>query len=273
MGRTYYRTGQFAKKAAVSVRTLHYYDQVGLLSPSHYSESGYRLYTDEDYPRLQQILALKYLGFSLEEIRYCLEKGPGRVKKALAIQKAMMQERKEHLEGIIQTIEETLARLDDHPQDWEPIIQIIEVIQMNEKQEWIRKYFSDEQIQKLGELSAESYSEADRQKIAEWGKDWSEADQQEANRKWGEIYDEAKRLADRHEDPAGAKAQALVGRWMALVNEFTRGDAGVTAGLSKFWEKMGELPANQAPLPKVLNAEQEAFMQQAFSVYQQRQGK
>ncbi len=69
MGQHYYFTGQFAQKAAVSVRTLQYYDKVGLLSPSLYTEAGYRLYTDEDLSSLQQILALKFLGFSLEEIK------------------------------------------------------------------------------------------------------------------------------------------------------------------------------------------------------------
>ena len=56
MKNVYYRTGEFARKASVSVRTLRYYDRLGLLSPSTYSEAGYRLYTDQDFPRLQQIL-------------------------------------------------------------------------------------------------------------------------------------------------------------------------------------------------------------------------
>src|SRR5438128_10142424 len=68
----FYHTGQFAQKADVSVRTLRYYDKVGLLSPSYYTEAGYRLYTDTDFSRLQQILALKFLGFSLREINQCL---------------------------------------------------------------------------------------------------------------------------------------------------------------------------------------------------------
>ena len=69
MGRRFYHTGQFARKVAVSVRTLRYYDRVGLLRPAQHTEAGYRLYTDADLVRLQQILALKFLGFSLEEIK------------------------------------------------------------------------------------------------------------------------------------------------------------------------------------------------------------
>ena len=65
----YYKSGEFAKKANVSIRTIRYYDKQELLKPSYVSEAGYRFYTDADFVRLQKILSLKYLGFSLEEIR------------------------------------------------------------------------------------------------------------------------------------------------------------------------------------------------------------
>ena len=64
----YYTSGEFARKANVTIRTLRFYDKQGILKPNKISSSGYRLYTDEDFGRLQKILSLKYLGFSLEEI-------------------------------------------------------------------------------------------------------------------------------------------------------------------------------------------------------------
>jgi DNA-binding transcriptional MerR regulator len=265
-----YRTGEFARKASVSERTLRYYDRLGLLSPSSYSESGYRLYSDEDFPRLQQILGLKYLGFSLEEIRRCLNSSPKRFKDALAVQKAMLLERKMRLEAILQAIERTEAWLDEPVQDWGPIITIFEVMQMNDKPEWIKKYFSDEQAEKMADLSASSYTDTDRQKLTEWGQGWSEAHQLEADRKWAELYQEARSLADAGEDPGGDEAQALAARWMALVNEFTRGDAGITAGLQKFWRQMAELPEAERPLPKVLTDQQQAFVDQALALYNSR---
>jgi DNA-binding transcriptional MerR regulator len=265
-----YRTGEFARKASVSERTLRYYDRLGLLSPSSYSESGYRLYSDEDFPRLQQILGLKYLGFSLEEIRRCLNSSPKRFKDALAVQKAMLLERKMRLEAILQAIERTEAWLDEPVQDWGPIIKIFEVMQMNDKPEWIKKYFSDEQAEKMADLSASSYTDTDRQKLTDWGQGWSEADQLEADRKWAELYQEARSLADAGEDPGGDEAQALAARWMALVNEFTRGDAGITAGLQKFWRQMAELPEAERPLPKVLTDQQQGFVDQALAIYNSR---
>jgi len=65
----YYSSGQFARLADVSVRTIRFYDRQNILKPSYVNESGARFYTDADLARLQQILLLKYLGFSLEDIR------------------------------------------------------------------------------------------------------------------------------------------------------------------------------------------------------------
>ncbi|WP_408009936.1 MerR family transcriptional regulator [Pseudalkalibacillus sp. A8] len=67
-----WKVGELAKLTGVTVRTLRYYDQIGLLSPSCYSDSGYRLYDETDLSCLQQILSLKDLGLSLEEIKTIL---------------------------------------------------------------------------------------------------------------------------------------------------------------------------------------------------------
>ena len=69
----YYSSGEFAKMADVTLRTIRYYDQHDILKPSLVSESGARFYTDTDFARLQQILLLKYLGFSLEDIRELIQ--------------------------------------------------------------------------------------------------------------------------------------------------------------------------------------------------------
>jgi MerR family transcriptional regulator, thiopeptide resistance regulator len=130
--RRLYRTGEFARKASVTVRTLRYYDKVGLLSPAAHTEAGYRLYTGEDLVRLQQILALKFLGFALDEIRRWLRGGPALLHEALAMQKAMMREKRAQLDIIITAIEQTEPLVHAGTQDWEPIVHIIEVIQMQQ---------------------------------------------------------------------------------------------------------------------------------------------
>ena len=68
----YMTVGEVAKKMGVTVRTLQYYDKEGLLSPSAESEGGRRLYTDKDLVTLHQIMSLKSLGFSLDDIKQCL---------------------------------------------------------------------------------------------------------------------------------------------------------------------------------------------------------
>ena len=65
----YYTSGEFAEKAHVSIRTIRYYDQKNLLKPAVRTKGGARRYTDQDFAKLQQILLLKYLGFSLSDIR------------------------------------------------------------------------------------------------------------------------------------------------------------------------------------------------------------
>ncbi|NQS75930.1 MAG: MerR family transcriptional regulator [Peptococcaceae bacterium] len=71
--KTNWKVGELAKQTGLSVRTLHYYDQVGLLVPSRNKDNGHRLYTETDIVRLQQIIALKYLGYSLDNIKGLLQ--------------------------------------------------------------------------------------------------------------------------------------------------------------------------------------------------------
>src|SRR5262245_26272093 len=70
------KVGELAKRTGLTIRTLHHYDEIGLLKPSHRTDTGYRLYTATDVGRLQQIVSLRHLGFSLEEIKGCLDR-PG----------------------------------------------------------------------------------------------------------------------------------------------------------------------------------------------------
>ena len=70
------KVGELARRTGLTVRTLHHYDEIGLLRPSLHTDSGHRLYTAADIARLQQVLSLRQLGLSLEEVRDCLDR-PG----------------------------------------------------------------------------------------------------------------------------------------------------------------------------------------------------
>src|SRR5688500_7650635 len=70
------KVGELARRTGLTIRTLHHYDDLGLVKPSGHTESGHRLYTAEDVARLQRVVSLRQLGFSLEEIGGCLDR-PG----------------------------------------------------------------------------------------------------------------------------------------------------------------------------------------------------
>lgn len=256
----------------MSPRTLRYYDRVGLLSPSQYTEVGYRLYAEEDLFRLQQILALKFLGFSLEEIKACLEVGPQRLPEVLAQQKAMMGEKRRQLDAILRGLEETEALVQAGQCSWEAIARVIQVIQMEQSKEWVKKQFTDEQLQKLEELSQSSYSTEARQKLAQRG-EWTEADQQRAQEQWAYLASEARRLATAGADPAGTEAQALAKLKCELLSAFTQGDPEIEAGLQRFWGSFRALPDAEKPFdasPYDAGSEGGKLLDEAVAIYQQR---
>ncbi|WLV25034.1 MerR family transcriptional regulator [Aciduricibacillus chroicocephali] len=96
-----------AEQAGVSIRTLHHYDQIGLLSPRT-EEQGYRVYSDEDLIQLQQILFFRELGFKLSRIKEMLNDPQFDRDAALQLQRQALIEKKERLDRIIQTIEKTI---------------------------------------------------------------------------------------------------------------------------------------------------------------------
>lgn len=256
----------------MSVRTLRYYDKMELLSPSQYTEAGYRLYTDEDLANLQQILALKFLGFSLDEIRIWLQTEPERLHETLAQQKAMMRERRNHLDTIIEAIEETEKLLQADQSDWESIVRVIRVIQMEQKNDWRRKYFTEEQLQQMQELSSKSYSEEARERLAlRAGKEWTEEDQKRVDERYGALHTGIKRLVAGGGDPASPEAQDLARQSIELQHEFTGGDPELEAGLHEWWKSYRELPAGKRPFPPPLSEEESGFLGTAKTIYSQRQ--
>lgn len=129
----YYTSGQFAKKANVSIRTVRYYDKQGLLKPSGMSEGGYRLYTDSDFAKLQKILSLKYLGFSLDEIRSITinDNDNDYVEGSLRLQLNLIRKRIEHLKLVEQTLTETSKLVTENQSvDWNKILHLIHITNM-----------------------------------------------------------------------------------------------------------------------------------------------
>lgn len=128
----YYTTGVFAKRAQVTVRTIRYYDKRGILKPSYRDENGYRMYTDEDFARLQKILSLKYLGFSLEEIiALTINENKVDIRQSLQMQKELVDKRIRHLKMLEKALDETAVVLQTSNEiDWNQILNLIHMTSM-----------------------------------------------------------------------------------------------------------------------------------------------
>lgn len=129
----YYTSGQFAKMAHISVRTVRFYDKQNILKPSFVNESGARFYSDEDFVRLQQILLLKYLGFSLEEIRNMTinELDKQMLRNSLRLQLKLVKDQIEQMQMVEQAIEDTADAIDQNQEiDWSQMLNLIHLTNM-----------------------------------------------------------------------------------------------------------------------------------------------
>ena len=97
-----------AKLTGVTVRTLHYYDEIGLLNPSEVTQAGYRVYNDTDLEVLQQILFFRELDFSLEDIRKIMQNPAYEKESALQKQKELLMQKRSRLDSLISLVDKTL---------------------------------------------------------------------------------------------------------------------------------------------------------------------
>ena len=130
----YYKTGQFAKLANVSERTIRYYDKIGLLKPSFVMENGYRQYSDLDLLKLQKILSLKHLGFSIEEI-FPMVMDNTNLKESFDLQIDLIEDKINHL----QSLKDALKRASQTPDlSWNMILSLVQL--SNEETNIIEQY-------------------------------------------------------------------------------------------------------------------------------------
>lgn len=104
-----YRIGDVSRIARVSIRTLHYYDEIGVLVPGARTDAGYRLYTDDDLLRLQQILIGRELGLALEDIRRSLDDPSFDRRQALLAQRRQLEQRATATAAMIAAVDAALA--------------------------------------------------------------------------------------------------------------------------------------------------------------------
>jgi DNA-binding transcriptional MerR regulator len=211
-----WKIGQIARRTGLSVRTLHWYDEIGLLKPSYRGESGYRLYTADDVTRLQQVLSLRQLGFSLEEVRECLDSPEFSPLKLIHQHLERLREQMEAQRRLCERLESLAAR-------WgaAETVSVEELLSTIEEMNAMDKYYTSEQLDWL----------RDRAKTV------GEARMREVEAEWPILIAEVRAEMDKGTDPASAPVQALAQRWMALIHEFTGGNPGIEQSLQKMYQQ------------------------------------
>lgn len=135
MASSTYTSGEFSKRSNVSIRTIRYYDQIGLLKPTIINDAGHRLYTDEDFIKLQKIIVLKNLGFSLEDISWMTrtDASSESLKHSFDLQLNLVRSKIDELKRMEHSLVESsqLLKESDEP-DWNKLIPFIHLMNMQE---------------------------------------------------------------------------------------------------------------------------------------------
>ena len=200
--------GEVAKKMGVTVRTLQYYDKEGLLSPSAESEGGRRLYTDKDLITLHQIISLKSLGFSLDDIKERLIslETPADVANALTEQADDIRQKIEQLQASLSAIEQLKAEvLQMQTVNFKKYADIIVNLQMKNDSYYLIKRFDDDTLDHIR-------SQFDK----ESGLDFMD--------RFNRLSDEIVQLQKENVPPESEKCQQVVKEYWGLIMEFTNGD-------------------------------------------------
>lgn len=192
----------------VSVQTLHHYDRIGLLKPSERLRNGYRLYTQEDLLKLQQIIALKSFGFELVEINNLLV-GEVNALQHFSHQIKILEQKEKQLRDAKKTLKSiVLESKNSGFISWENLIKIIKEYQMVERleQNWVRGIFTADELKDYASFQAELDNPLISEKREAFEKDWTKL-----------VNDIHSSL---HEEPASSVGITLAGECMAIINAF-----------------------------------------------------
>ena len=220
MGMTVYTVKKLAGLAGVSVRTLHYYDQVGLLKPEFRSSNGYRHYGENAVVRLQQIMFFRELDFSVEEIKKIMSRPDFNVLQALDGHRVLLKKRQERLKELLATVDRTVRKI------------------KGEREMSIKEYyqgFSGEQIEKyrreVRERWGEKALEESEARVMKMDKQAWTALQQEGNRIFQAIADN---MAKGYDSP---EVQAQVKKWQAWLEHFHHYSGEALLGLGRAYSQ------------------------------------
>lgn len=192
------KINEVARRSGITVRTLHYYDEIGLLKPSGITEAGYRIYDDTALHTLQQILFFKELDFPLQDIKKIMENPNYDMKETLIRQKELLLKKRNRLNGLIALADRTIKGENDMSFKQFDMTEI----------EAMKKKYAEEVEERWGETKAYAENE-------EKTKGYDKA-------QWKTLAVEGRMIIDefaknRHGKPDSKEAQALVEKWQAYI--------------------------------------------------------
>jgi DNA-binding transcriptional MerR regulator len=215
------KVGELAERAGLTVRTLHHYDEIGLLRPSGRTPAGHRLYGRAEIERLQQIASLRHLGLPLEEIAACLARPEYSLERVLDLHVERMERqvaRQKALCDLVRSLRDRLRSAEAVSVD--ELTKTIEVTMNYEK------YYTPEQLEELA---------ARREQVGE-------ERIQQVQREWQDLFAAYEKAMRDGLDPASEEVQALARKSASLIGEFTGGSPGIATSLDNLYRS--ESPQN-----------------------------
>jgi MerR family transcriptional regulator, thiopeptide resistance regulator len=213
-----WKIGELARRTGLTVRTLHHYDEIGLLSPAERSDGGHRVYDEADVQRLYRIVSLRSLGFPLDAIAEALDSERFDPRAAVDDHIDRLEAQVAQEQKLLQTLRALRDRLgaDD-------FLTAIEELTMRER------YYTPEQLEQLEER---------RQSIGE-------DEIREVEAEWAEIFATLRAELDAGTDPADPKLRPIGERSRELLLMFTGGDPGIETSLKNMYETEGPAKASR----------------------------
>lgn len=223
---------QLARRTGVTVRTLHHYEERGLLRPAARSGAGYRLYGEAELRRLQHVLSLKALGLSLDAIRASLAADAPTLAEAVRAQVGRMRETIAHQQDLLAGLEALARRLaDGTPIDIDTLLSCIEASKQMEN------YFSEAQRTAI------------RRRREALGPDGMHA----AEQAWPQVIAGMRAAMQLDKDPAAVEVRPLAAKWRALLHAFTGGDPGTAQALGRMYAEQPSVQRQAGIDPALLD--------------------
>ncbi|MDX2163199.1 MAG: MerR family transcriptional regulator [bacterium] len=224
-----YTVKQAAALANISVRTLHYYDEIGLLPPTRIAANSYRWYDDAALFRLQQILLYREMGFDLQHIKTILDEPGFDALAALRAHRAALQARLDRAYDLIRTVENTILHLEEGTPMSKP--QLFKALSAEQSKDFERRarleYGPD--IVNASVRRWNSYSDAERQAIIDEG---------------NQVYADLVTALEAGKTAADADVQAIFKRWHAHIQYFYEPTLEILGGLGELYRTNPEFIAN-----------------------------